>query len=631
MKANPLPFLLCTLISISIALHDANAQRVIYVYQQATGNNTGQSFEDAYVYLQDALEDAQAGDEVRVYPGIYRPDQGQNVALFDRHASFVIKKDVRVLSGYDPGRPFSSQRDTEEHRVILTGDLRQNDNGLVELDEPTRSDNSIHVVTIHPGTNTATTLDGFMIRAGHADTLSQDTGSGAGLLVLREENSSLRLANLKFLENFSAQEGGALANYGGPLWLSNVYFVRNQAVEAGGALLHRPPHRDNAVNLRNATFMFNKTEHYGGALQLLGDIIVNDAIFLGNEALIGGVAMHLSHDAFYANVSFLGNKASSVGGVFCNENSDASITIFNSVFSGNEANAALGMYPDSRTRGGAIINNGSELRIYQSTLVNNKASAAGAISLGGFVGLYNSIIKDNHSKNAGEENFTYNPDHVRMEMDHNLIDQELPDEFFDYGGNQLLFIEDVGAQPIFVDPLGPDGIAGTLDDDLRLLPNSPAIDAGKNVLLPPDTFDLDNDGDTTEPVPLDLDHNQRILAGAQSGFHVDLGAYEYVAPAPIAERPKNGPGCPGDALAPAYPNPFANNTQLEMCVSRTGQVEVAIYDILGRRKATVFEGVLEAHQRYPVVIESTGLSSGVYFVKLKHPHASAIQSVVLTP
>jgi hypothetical protein len=59
------------------------------------------------------------------------------------------------------------------------------------------------------------------------------------------------------------------------------------------------------------------------------------------------------------------------------------------------------------------------------------------------------------------------------------------------------------------------------DADGRLSLFSPCINAGSNAALPPDTADLDGDGDTTEPIPLDLDGNTRVFNGV-----VDMGAYE---------------------------------------------------------------------------------------------------------
>lgn len=60
-----------------------------------------------------------------------------------------------------------------------------------------------------------------------------------------------------------------------------------------------------------------------------------------------------------------------------------------------------------------------------------------------------------------------------------------------------------------------------MDADGRLSAGSSCIDAGDNSALPADTADLDSDGDTTEPIPLDLDGNPRVL-----GDVVDMGAYE---------------------------------------------------------------------------------------------------------
>jgi hypothetical protein len=68
------------------------------------------------------------------------------------------------------------------------------------------------------------------------------------------------------------------------------------------------------------------------------------------------------------------------------------------------------------------------------------------------------------------------------------------------------------------------------DDSLFADPNnadyhfgdgSPCSDAGDNASIPPDTADLDGDGNTTEPIPFDLDGLRRI-----ADLVVDMGAYE---------------------------------------------------------------------------------------------------------
>lgn len=95
------------------------------------------------------------------------------------------------------------------------------------------------------------------------------------------------------------------------------------------------------------------------------------------------------------------------------------------------------------------------------------------------------------------------------------------------------------AYPRFANPLGPDGVSGTEDDDYRPLAGSPCIDSGAGVnAVQPDYFDVDQDGDVTEPTPLDLDGRPRfaddpltldMLPGPPAP-RLDAGAYELVRP-----------------------------------------------------------------------------------------------------
>lgn len=69
-----------------------------------------------------------------------------------------------------------------------------------------------------------------------------------------------------------------------------------------------------------------------------------------------------------------------------------------------------------------------------------------------------------------------------------------------------------GSNPVFMEVNGADDVPGTYDDNVWILPGSPCIDAGDNTAVPPDENDLDEDGDTTEPIPWDLDGKDRFVA-----------------------------------------------------------------------------------------------------------------------
>jgi parallel beta-helix repeat protein len=77
-------------------------------------------------------------------------------------------------------------------------------------------------------------------------------------------------------------------------------------------------------------------------------------------------------------------------------------------------------------------------------------------------------------------------------------------------------------------------------NDFRLLYDSPCIDAGDNNSVPADTADLDNDGNTAEPIPFDANGVPRVLDGDDDGSAVvDMGAYEYELPPQIHNITQN--------------------------------------------------------------------------------------------
>ena len=92
----------------------------------------------------------------------------------------------------------------------------------------------------------------------------------------------------------------------------------------------------------------------------------------------------------------------------------------------------------------------------------------------------------------------------------------------------------IDTDPLFADADGADNDTDTwADNDYRLMLTSPCVNAGHNGVVPADVGDVDDDGNTAEPVPVDLDGNARFFyhgANADPGSAtpptVDMGAYE---------------------------------------------------------------------------------------------------------
>ena len=79
----------------------------------------------------------------------------------------------------------------------------------------------------------------------------------------------------------------------------------------------------------------------------------------------------------------------------------------------------------------------------------------------------------------------------------------------------------IGEDPRFADADGADNVAGTDDDNLRLLPGSPCIDAGDNMVVP-SAAAVDLDGNPRfldDPLAPDTGHGKPPI--------VDMGAYEF--------------------------------------------------------------------------------------------------------
>jgi hypothetical protein len=77
-----------------------------------------------------------------------------------------------------------------------------------------------------------------------------------------------------------------------------------------------------------------------------------------------------------------------------------------------------------------------------------------------------------------------------------------------------------------------------------------------------------------------------------------------------------------------YPNPFNPSTTIEFTIPKTGFVTLIIYDILGKKVATLVSETLTAGS-YEYQWDASGLASGVYFYRLEAGQFSQTKKLLL--
>lgn len=131
------------------------AQTVVYVDIDATGNNDGTSWANAYNSLHDALNNTNiAGAEVWIAEGTYTPSSAST--------PFINQYGLHIYGGFvgTEAAKFERTLDPWLHPVYLSGDINGDD--LVEVPTATstnKSDNATRILQIEPTTVGGTTLN----------------------------------------------------------------------------------------------------------------------------------------------------------------------------------------------------------------------------------------------------------------------------------------------------------------------------------------------------------------------------------------------------------------------------------------------------------------------------------------
>jgi hypothetical protein len=281
--------------------------------------------------------------------------------------------------------------------------------------------------------------------------------------------------------NNSAEIGGGMFNSGGNVILTDSQFINNTALVNGGGV-----HNDGTImRILNCRFENNSSEDAGGGVSNISETNneLTNCIFVGNLARRGGGIYNHFSSPTLINCVFFRNDALQLGAAICNWNWEdyySNPKLINCTLFANRSKETTGGIAHFVVNG---VLNLTNCILWNNTDAGDSIEAAQIKNTKGAINISNCCIQGWSGTLGGIGNF--------------------------------------GNNPLFVDPNGPDSIAGTEDDNLRLKHNSPCIDRGNNTALPPDTYDLDGNGDPNESIPFDFEGKPRILGGT-----VDIGAFE---------------------------------------------------------------------------------------------------------
>lgn len=518
---------------------------VLFVDPDSPAPAGGLTWETAYHRLELAIAAAVlAGTEIRVAQGTYRPDGG----LGDRNPAFELKPGIAIRGGYAGfGAGDPNLRNISLFQTILSGDI-----GVID----DASDNSYHVLRVI-GTGDGAVLDGFTVTGGNANGTSPNDRGGGILL----GTSGLQIVNCVFSFN-QATTGGAvdMSSSASPQF-ENSSFIANSATGNGGAVscVGANP------TFLGCTFVDNNSDVSGGAVFMIGGSpSVIACAFIQNSALVfgGAVYSNTSLPEFLSctfSGNFLLNSLNVVfdgGGALHNDGGTVLLTgcLLNDNVTSDDGGAVLNLNGTavferctlrknwSADRGGGIYSYNATTQLRSCILLANAATNAGGglVNVNGNPTILRSTLVNNRSTSIGGgihtsgAALTLNSTILWGNFDSGGM-SEIAQVKLISGSVQIDYCAMMGwtgawggvgnfAGPVdLVDADGPDNIPGTSDDDVRLLPTSPCINAGSLILIPP-------------VESMDIEGHPRNM-----GCRLDIGAHEfYVGPAHSGDMDGNG-------------------------------------------------------------------------------------------
>ena len=132
-----------------------------------------------------------------------------------------------------------------------------------------------------------------------------------------------------------------------------------------------------------------------------------------------------------------------------------------------------------------------------------------------------------------------------------------------------------------------------------------------------------NPGVPILPIPgLSVTTGDHFLVGI-----FDLRAFHFspTSQPPLVNTDRNE----GFSLEGIYPNPFNPSASFQLSVEEDQVVKIEMYDLLGRRVSSIFDGELRAHQPRLFNFNASHLSSGRYLLQISGQTFTTSRTVTL--
>ncbi len=487
--------------------------KIIYVNINSTGNNTGSSWQNAFLDLQDALASAQKNDAIWVAKGTYFPTKTS-----DRSISFYIKNTVSIYGGFAGNEISITNRDFEKNKTILSGNIG---NSTDSLDNSYRIINGINI-------NDITYLDGVDIAYANANLssntpLTDNTGlSGAGLYVTTTSliASKLEVKNCNFYNNFAKNDGAAIFfDCAEPdkiyINVKKCNFYNNSATRGGA--VHISENSPLSVSIDSCTFKGNDGRYVCGGL-FIESVIgkeyhaeIKNSNFISNSSAGGDAA-----DIYFSNLNnknyctiniyngFFGKSKKATGNsTFINGKSE--LLIQHSRFTNSAGIFASSVNIDIKVVNSIFLNGGNcisgNIKVLKNCIFyKNQVAASVDIPSNDVVRFDNNLFLSN----TNLFNVYLSPNTIKLFLRNSIFINNtwlLTNEDFEKFEVQSSIIDDISqsnksgkkikidaacllnANPLFVD---------TSKLDFHLLPCSPAINTGNNAYAQGNLTDFDD-------------------------------------------------------------------------------------------------------------------------------------------